>query len=156
MRTVSDATASGVTSLRLLRSHLMCRTGSSRPFRIRVASLWHLIFHACSSAPRGSPRSEAPRAQRFSAHERPPYLRARRFPLLLLPRIPHFSSTQSPCPLRSSRRRSPPRFLPPTKLTKKLRRALPRRDSPQPFRSFRPERRSATPSSSSPFAALSR
>jgi hypothetical protein len=79
MRTVSDAPVPGVTSLRLLRSHLMCHTGSSLPFRILVASLRPFVFHACSTAPRGSPRGEAPRAQRFPAHELLPYLRARQF-----------------------------------------------------------------------------
>jgi hypothetical protein len=39
MRTVTDAPVSGVTSLRLLRQHLWRHTGSSRPFRIRVAFL---------------------------------------------------------------------------------------------------------------------
>ena len=93
MRTVSDATASGVTSLRLLRSHLMCRTGSSRPFRIRVASLWHLIFHACISAPRGGPRGEAPRPSGCRPTNLSPYLRVRRFHIIF---FPAFSPSSAP------------------------------------------------------------
>jgi hypothetical protein len=42
MRTVSAVSVSVVTSVRLLRQHLMCHTGSFWPFRIRAAILWPL------------------------------------------------------------------------------------------------------------------
>jgi hypothetical protein len=110
-----------------------------------VASLWHLIFHACISAPRGSPRGEAPRAQRFSAHEPLSLFKGAAVPRRLLPRIHNFSSNQSPCPLRSSRRRSPVRPFSPTSLAEKFRRATPRRGSLDPLHLFRSERRSELP-----------
>ena len=61
MRTVPGATVSGVTSLRLLRQHLWRHTGSSLPLQIRAAALWLSVFRACSTAPRGGPRTEPPR-----------------------------------------------------------------------------------------------
>ncbi|KAK1613582.1 hypothetical protein QYE76_019099 [Lolium multiflorum] len=58
LKNLALARVSGVTSLRLLRQHLWRHTGSSLPFRIRVASLWLSVFRACTIAPRGGPRGE--------------------------------------------------------------------------------------------------
>lgn len=77
-------------------------------------------------------------AQRLPAHDLFSLFKGAVVPLRLLPRIRNSQSTLSLCPLRSSRRRSPPRSFSPSRLAKKLRWALPRRDSPQLHR-FHPE-----------------
>jgi hypothetical protein len=82
MRTVSDAPVAVVTSVRLLRRHLMRHTGSLRPFRIRVVFLWLFIFRACIIAPRGGPRGEASWPNGYWHTISFLYIRARRFLLL--------------------------------------------------------------------------
>ena len=96
MRTVSDAPVPGVTSLRLLRQHLWCRTGSPLPFWIRAASLWHFVFRACIFVPRGGPRTEPPRPSGCQPTTSSSYLRGVRF--LLLP----FSAFTTPSRTQSS------------------------------------------------------
>jgi hypothetical protein len=109
MRTVAAVSVSVVTSVRLLRQHLMCRTGSFWPFRIRAATLWLLHFCACIFAPRGGPRGEPPRPDGFRPTNFFSYIRAERFHSILFFALAPISRVpQALRPAQPRRRRSPP------------------------------------------------
>jgi hypothetical protein len=99
---------SGVTSLRLLRQNLWRHTGSRLPFRIRAASLWHVIFCACILAPRGGPRSEPPRPSGCWPTISFSYKEGVRFHFISFPAFAYFPVLRALRLVQSRRRRSLP------------------------------------------------
>jgi hypothetical protein len=93
----------------------MRRTGSPLPFRIHVASLWHLIFQACIFAPCGGPRGETSRPSGCRPTNASPYLRAQRFHIFFFFAFSP-SDAQSSSPLALPLPPFAARALPPDKL----------------------------------------